>query len=71
MWKILFRTLERKYQEQIKSLQSQLDDEREQYTAHTAKLKSKIHSEVENLKHEEGILRENLSHAKKVRWKFE
>lgn len=59
--------MERKYQEQIKSLQGQLDDEREQYSAHTSKLKSKINTEMENLKHEEGRLRENLTLAHKVR----
>lgn len=62
----LFRTVERKYQEQIKGLQSQLDDEREQYTTHTAKLKSKIHTEMESLKQEEGRLRDNLAQAQKV-----
>ncbi|XP_071163583.1 ninein-like protein isoform X3 [Mytilus edulis] len=64
-------TVERKYQEQIKSLQGQLDDEREQYSAHTSKLKSKINTEMENLKHEEGRLRENLTLAHKELEKLE
>jgi uncharacterized protein involved in exopolysaccharide biosynthesis len=49
-----------------KSLQSQLDEEREQYTTHTVKLKSKIHTEMESLKQEEGRLRDNLAQAQKV-----
>lgn len=64
-------TVERKYQEQIKNLQSQLDDEREQYTAHIAKLKNQIQTEMETLKQEDGRLRETLSQAQKEIEKLE
>jgi len=60
------RSVEKKYQEHIKSLQTELERERELYSSQTAKLKHKLQTEIEELRQEEGKLRENLVQAQKV-----
>ena len=58
--------MEKKYQDQIKSLQMELDKERENYSSITAKDKQSRDSEMEELRQEEGKLRDQLLQAQKV-----
>ena len=58
--------MEKKYQEQIKTLQAELDKEKENYNSITAKHKLSLDSEMEELRQEEGKLRDQLLQALKV-----
>lgn len=60
------RSVEKKYQDQIKSLQAELDKERENYNSVAAKQKQSLDSEMEELRLEEAKLRDQLLEALKV-----
>lgn len=61
-----FRSIERKYQDQVKQLQGELDKEKENFSTLTARRKQDLDAEMEELKVEEGKLREHLTQAQKV-----
>ena len=61
-----FRNIEKKYQEQIKSLQSEVERERELMNHQAAKQRRQHEGEVEAQKEEESKLRERLMYAQKV-----
>ena len=63
---MIYRTIERKYQDQVKQLQGELDKERENYSMFTASHTLNIDAEMEELKTEEAKLREHLVQAQKV-----
>ena len=67
---IIFRSVEKKYQDQIKTLQSELDKEREKYHSVAAKHKQSLDTEMEELRQEEGKLRDQLLDALKVTFFF-
>ncbi|XP_071079428.1 ninein-like protein isoform X2 [Haliotis cracherodii] len=56
-------TIEKKYQDQIRSLQGALESERETHSAHSAKLRQNLESEMEGLRQQETKLKENLAMA--------
>ncbi|XP_033734383.1 ninein-like protein isoform X3 [Pecten maximus] len=58
-------TVEKKYQEQVKMLQNELEQEREQYSAQAATQKTVLEGEMEQLRHEDRKLRESLAQAQK------
>ncbi|WAR18242.1 NINL-like protein [Mya arenaria] len=57
--------IEQKYQEQIKTLQGDLDKERENLTQLSSKHRQGLYNEMEELRKEEAQLREHLSLAQK------
>ena len=65
---VICRSVEKKYQEQIKTLQTELDKERENYSTITAKDKQSRDTEMEELRQEEGKLRDQLLQALKVKF---
>ena len=60
------RSVEKKYGDQIKALQSELDKERENSNSVAAKHQQSLDSEMEELRQEEGKLRDQLLDALKV-----
>ncbi|XP_067681947.1 ninein-like protein isoform X2 [Haliotis asinina] len=56
-------TIEKRYQDQIRSLQGALESERETHSAHTAKLRQNLETEMEGLRQQETKLKENLALA--------
>ncbi|KAK3093147.1 hypothetical protein FSP39_011849 [Pinctada imbricata] len=64
-------SIEKKYQDQIRGLQTELDQEREQYSSQAALHKTKLEFDMEELKKEEGKLRTNLVQAQKEMEKLE
>ncbi|XP_060081776.1 ninein-like protein [Ylistrum balloti] len=58
-------TVEKKYQEQVKMLQSELEHEREQYNTQAVTQKTVLEGEMEQLRHEDRKLRESLAQAQK------
>ncbi|KAK3610897.1 hypothetical protein CHS0354_017499 [Potamilus streckersoni] len=58
-------SVEKKYQEQIKNLQLELDGERDMFTKEAARQKQKADAQMEELKQEEARLREQVFQAQK------
>lgn len=58
-------TVEKKYQEQVKMLQNELEQEREQYSTQAVTQKTVLEGEMEQLRHEDRKLRESLAQAQK------
>ncbi|XP_052767676.1 ninein-like protein isoform X2 [Mya arenaria] len=63
--KSTYIAIEQKYQEQIKTLQGDLDKERENLTQLSSKHRQGLYNEMEELRKEEAQLREHLSLAQK------
>ena len=62
----VFSTIEKKYQEQVRALQADLEAERESFTAATARQRQSADANMAALRKEEARLREQLSLAQKV-----
>ena len=60
------RNLEQKYQEQLKSLQAELDVERELVVSTSVRQQAQMEAEVQRLKEEDAILRERYNNSSKV-----
>lgn len=62
-----FRLVEAKYQEQIRSLHSDMDQERETLIQQANRHRVKLEQEIETCREEEAKLREKLVFSQKVR----